>query len=52
PRKAFLGALILANKFHRDRSIGNKSWATLIGLPLEEVHSAERAVGEALGWML
>ncbi|KAG8787904.1 hypothetical protein FRC15_007191 [Serendipita sp. 397] len=52
PRKVFLGALILANKFHRDRSIGNKSWATLIGLPLEEVHSAERAVGQALGWTL
>ncbi|CAG7853873.1 SubName: Full=Uncharacterized protein {ECO:0000313/EMBL:KIM31660.1} [Serendipita indica DSM 11827] len=52
PRKAFLGALILANKFHRDRSIGNKSWASLIGLPLEEVHSAERAVGSALGWTL
>jgi hypothetical protein len=52
PRKAFLGALILANKFHRDRSVGNKSWATLIGLPLEDVHSAERAVGEALGWTL
>lgn len=52
PRKAFLGALILANKFHRDRSIGNKSWATLIGLSLEEVHSAERAVGQALGWTL
>lgn len=52
PRKAFLGALILANKFHRDRSIGNKSWATLIGLSLEEVHGAERAVGQALGWTL
>ena len=52
PRKAFLGALILSNKFHRDRSIGNKSWASLIGLPLEEVHSAERAVGNALGWTL
>lgn len=52
PRKAFLGALILANKFHRDRSIGNKSWATLIGLSLEEVHAAERAVGQALGWSL
>ena len=52
PRKAFLGALILANKFHRDRSIGNKAWAAMIGLQLEEVHSAERAVGKALGWML
>lgn len=52
PRKAFLGALILANKFHRDRSIGNKAWAAMIGLQLDEVHSAERAVGQALGWTL
>lgn len=52
PRKAFLGALILANKFHRDRSIGNKAWAAMIGLQLNEVHNAERAVGQALGWTL
>ena len=52
PRKAFLGALILANKFHRDRSIGNKAWAAMIGLQLDEVHSAEKAIGQALGWTL
>jgi hypothetical protein len=52
PRKAFLGALILAKKFYCDRSTRNNSWATLVGLSLEEVNGAERAVGQALGWIL
>ncbi|KAH8114888.1 hypothetical protein DFH11DRAFT_1497074, partial [Phellopilus nigrolimitatus] len=41
-----------ASKFLQDRCYSNRAWAKLSGLPLREISSCERALGDALEWRL
>ncbi|KAL1922617.1 uncharacterized protein VTP21DRAFT_10156 [Calcarisporiella thermophila] len=42
-RRAFLGALIVSNKFLQDRNYSNRAWARISGLSSAEVASIERS---------
>lgn len=52
PRKAFLGALLVATKFHQDRHMSNRDVSSKIGITLDELNKAETAITEALQWNL
>ena len=50
PKKTVLGALVMAAKWHRDKTVGDKIWASIVGLTTEEVGRAERALAMGLSW--
>ena len=50
PKKTVLGALVMAAKWHRDKTVGDKIWGSIVGLTTEEVGRAERAVAIGLSW--
>ena len=50
PKKTVLGALVMAAKWHRDKTVGDKVWGSIVGLTTEEVGRAERAVAIGLSW--
>ena len=50
PKKTVLGALVMAAKWHRDKTVGDKIWGTIVGLTTEDVGRAERAVAIGLSW--
>jgi hypothetical protein len=50
PKKTVLGALVMAAKWHRDKTVGDKIWGTIVGLTTEEVGRAERALAMGLAW--
>lgn len=52
PRKTFLGALIVATKFHQDRHVSNRDVSSKVGITLDELNKAETAITEALKWNL
>ncbi len=41
PRRMFLGALVLANKYHLERVPSNRAWSKLTGLPLTHINQVE-----------
>jgi len=50
PKKTVLGALVMAAKWHRDKTVGDKIWGSIVGLTTEEVGRAERALAMGLSW--
>ena len=50
PKKTILGALVMAAKWHRDKTVGDKIWGSIVGLTTEEVGRAERALAIGLSW--
>ena len=50
PKKTVLGALVMAAKWHRDKTVGDKIWGSIVGLTTEEVGRAERALAMGLAW--
>ena len=50
PKKTILGALVMAAKWHRDKTVGDKIWGSIVGLTTEEVGRAERALAMGLSW--
>jgi len=52
PRRVLLAAMVLAHKFHLDKTWTNKAWAKVSGLEAREVGRCERTVAIALGHRL
>ncbi|CAE6487606.1 unnamed protein product [Rhizoctonia solani] len=52
PRRVLLAAMVLAHKFHLDKTWTNKAWAKVSGLEPREVGRCERTVAIALGHRL
>lgn len=52
PRRTFIAALVLANKFAQDKCYSNRTWAKLVGLKPREISRCERALGDTLRWRL
>lgn len=52
PRRVLLAAMVLAHKFHLDKTWTNKAWAKVSGLEPREVGRCERQVAIALGHRL
>ncbi|QRV98101.1 hypothetical protein RhiJN_26120 [Ceratobasidium sp. AG-Ba] len=52
PRRVLLAAMVLAHKFHLDKTWTNKAWSKISGLTPLEVGRCERTVAIALGHRL
>lgn len=52
PRRVLLAVMVLAHKFHLDKTWTNKAWAKVSGLEPREVGRCERTVAIALGHRL
>ncbi|KAJ7920406.1 hypothetical protein B0H13DRAFT_1451107, partial [Mycena leptocephala] len=52
PLRAFLAAVILANKFTNDMPYSNRAWAQLPGLSARELSRSELALCASLDWRL
>lgn len=52
PRRVLLAVMVLAHKFHLDKTWTNKAWAKVSGLEAREVGRCERTVAIALGHRL
>lgn len=52
PRRLLLAVMVLAHKFHLDKTWTNKAWAKVSGLEAREVGRCERTVAIALGHRL
>ncbi|KAG9094824.1 hypothetical protein FRC06_010449 [Ceratobasidium sp. 370] len=52
PRRVLLAAMVLAHKFHLDKTWTNKAWGKISGLTPIEVGRCERTVAIALGHRL
>ncbi|KAG8747765.1 hypothetical protein FRC12_014005 [Ceratobasidium sp. 428] len=52
PRRVLLAAMVLAHKFHLDKTWTNKAWGKISGLSPIEVGRCERTVAIALGHRL